>query len=37
MPQPMTLTDEQHEFRAVVRQFRDDKIAPLAGEIDRTA
>lgn len=37
MSQPMTLTDEQHEFRRVVRQFCDDKIAPLAGEIDRTA
>jgi alkylation response protein AidB-like acyl-CoA dehydrogenase len=34
--QLMTLTDEQREFRAVVRQFCDDKIAPLAGEIDRS-
>ena len=33
----MTLTDEQREFRAVVRQFADAKIAPLAGEIDRSA
>lgn len=32
----MSLTDEQHEFRAVVRQFCDDKIAPLAGDIDRS-
>jgi len=37
MTQPMTLTDEQREFRAVVRQFADAKIAPLAGEIDRSA
>ena len=34
--QPITLTDEQREFRAVVRQFAADKIAPLAAEIDRT-
>ena len=34
--QPITLTDEQREFRAVVRQFVADKIAPLAAEIDRT-
>ena len=37
MAQPITLTDEQHEFRRVVRQFCDDKIAPLAAEIDRRA
>jgi len=37
MSQPITLTDEQREFRAVVRQFCDDKIAPNAAEIDRTA
>ncbi|MCB0982310.1 MAG: acyl-CoA dehydrogenase family protein, partial [Ilumatobacter sp.] len=37
MSQPMTLTEEQHEFRSVVRQFCEDKIAPLAAEIDRTA
>jgi alkylation response protein AidB-like acyl-CoA dehydrogenase len=34
--QPMTLTPEQQEFRAVVRQFAEDKLAPLAGETDRT-
>ena len=33
----MTLTDEQREFRAVVRQFVEAKIAPLAGDIDRSA
>ena len=36
MSQSITLTDEQREFRAVLRQFCDDKIAPLAGEIDRS-
>ena len=35
--QPMNLTEEQHEFRAVVRQFAEDKIAPTAAETDRTA
>jgi alkylation response protein AidB-like acyl-CoA dehydrogenase len=35
--QPMTLTPEQQEFRAVVRQFAEDKLAPLAAETDRTA
>jgi alkylation response protein AidB-like acyl-CoA dehydrogenase len=35
--QPITLTDEQREFQAVLRQFCDDKIAPRAAEIDRTA
>ncbi len=35
MSQPITLTDEQHEFRRVMRQFCDAKIAPLAAEIDR--
>jgi alkylation response protein AidB-like acyl-CoA dehydrogenase len=35
--QSITLTDEQREFRAVVRQFAADKIAPLAAETDRTA
>ncbi|MCB1000202.1 MAG: acyl-CoA dehydrogenase family protein [Acidimicrobiales bacterium] len=34
--QSITLTDEQREFRAVLRQFVADKIAPLAGEIDRS-
>jgi len=37
MPQPITLTATQHEFRAAVRQFAEDKIAPRAAEIDRTA
>ncbi len=37
MTQPITLTEEQREFRAVVRQFAADKIAPLAAEADRTA
>ena len=35
MNQPITLTEEQHEFRRVMRQFCDAKIAPLAAEIDR--
>ena len=30
----MTLTEEQREFRAVVRQFAEDKLAPLAAEAD---
>ena len=34
--QPITLTDTQREFRAVVRRFAEDKIAPLAAEMDRT-
>ena len=34
--QPINLTDEQREFRAVVRQFCDDKIAPRAAEVDRS-
>ncbi len=37
MSQPITLTATQHEFRAAVRQFAEDKIAPRAAEIDRTA
>jgi alkylation response protein AidB-like acyl-CoA dehydrogenase len=37
MSQPITLTDEQREFRAVVRQFAADKIAPLAADADRDA
>jgi len=37
MQQPLTLRAEQHEFRAAVRQFAEDKIAPRASEIDRTA
>jgi alkylation response protein AidB-like acyl-CoA dehydrogenase len=34
--QSITLTEEQREFRAVVRQFAEDKIAPRAAEVDRT-
>jgi alkylation response protein AidB-like acyl-CoA dehydrogenase len=37
MSQPITLSAEQHEFRAAVRQFAEDKIAPRAADIDRTA
>src|SRR5262245_32961158 len=37
MTQPMTLSGEQREFRAVVRDFAREKIAPLAAETDRTA
>jgi alkylation response protein AidB-like acyl-CoA dehydrogenase len=37
MTQSITLTDEQREFRTVVRQFAADKIAPLAAEADRSA
>src|SRR4051812_46670021 len=33
----MNLTDEQREFRAVMRQFAEDKIAPRAAEVDRDA
>jgi alkylation response protein AidB-like acyl-CoA dehydrogenase len=33
--QPITLTDEQREFRAVVRRFCEEKIAPHAAEVDR--
>src|SRR5438477_8462214 len=35
--QPITLTEEQHEFRRVLRQFCDDKIAPLAATNDARA
>jgi alkylation response protein AidB-like acyl-CoA dehydrogenase len=35
--QPITLTDEQRQFRAVVRQFAEDKLAPLAAEADQKA
>ncbi len=35
MSQPITLSEEQHEFRRVLRHFCDAKIAPLAAEIDR--
>ncbi len=32
--QPITLTDEQRQFREVLRQFSEDKIAPRAAETD---
>jgi alkylation response protein AidB-like acyl-CoA dehydrogenase len=32
----MTLSEEQREFRAVLRRFCDDKIAPRAAEVDET-
>jgi alkylation response protein AidB-like acyl-CoA dehydrogenase len=35
--QPITLTEEQHEFRRVLRQFCDAKIAPLAATNDERA
>ncbi len=35
--QPLTLTEEQREFRSVLRQFAEDKIAPRAGEVDARA
>ncbi len=35
--QPLTLTDEQREFRSVLRQFAEDKIAPRAAEVDARA
>jgi alkylation response protein AidB-like acyl-CoA dehydrogenase len=35
--QPITLSDEQRQFRAALRQFCDDKIAPRAAEVDKTA
>ena len=37
MTQSITLSDEQCEFRAVLRQFARDKIAPQAAETDRTS
>jgi alkylation response protein AidB-like acyl-CoA dehydrogenase len=36
MNQTINLTDEQQQFRASVRQFANDKIAPLAAEADRS-
>jgi alkylation response protein AidB-like acyl-CoA dehydrogenase len=35
--QAMNLSDEQREFRSVLRQFVADKITPLAADIDRSA
>ncbi len=37
MTQAITLTDEQREFRAVLRRFAEDKIAPRAAEVDERA
>lgn len=37
MNQPITMSEEQREFRAVVRQFAADKITPLAADADRAA
>jgi alkylation response protein AidB-like acyl-CoA dehydrogenase len=34
---PFALSEEQREFRAVMRQFCEDKIAPRAAEVDRRA
>jgi alkylation response protein AidB-like acyl-CoA dehydrogenase len=33
----MTLSEEQHEFRQVVRQFAESKVAPRAAQSDETA
>jgi alkylation response protein AidB-like acyl-CoA dehydrogenase len=35
--QPITLTEEQRGFRDTLRRFCEDKIAPNAAEVDRTA
>ena len=35
--QSITLSDEQRAFKAVLRQFCDDKIAPLAAQVDERA
>jgi alkylation response protein AidB-like acyl-CoA dehydrogenase len=37
MNQPINLSDEQREFRAVVRRFAEDKIAPRAAATDEKA
>ena len=37
MQQPMTLSEEQHDFRKVVRQFAETKIAPRAAHTDKVA
>ncbi|HEX2850674.1 MAG TPA: acyl-CoA dehydrogenase family protein [Acidimicrobiales bacterium] len=34
--QPLLLSDEQRQFRTVLRQFAEEKIAPHAAEVDRT-
>jgi alkylation response protein AidB-like acyl-CoA dehydrogenase len=36
MEQPITLTPEQHAFRAAVRQLAEERFAPRAAEIDAT-
>ena len=36
-PQSLTPTDEQVEFRRVLRQFAEEQISPRAAEVDRTA
>lgn len=36
MMQPILLSDEQREFRNVIRRFAADKIAPHAAEAHRT-
>ena len=35
--QPLLLTDEQREFRSVLRRFCEDKLAPRAAEVDERA
>ncbi len=35
--QPITLSDEQRDFRSTMRHFSEDKIAPRAAEIDERA
>jgi len=35
--QPILLSEEQREFRAVLRRFSEDKIAPRAAEVDERA
>ncbi|MEI8239821.1 MAG: acyl-CoA dehydrogenase family protein, partial [Actinomycetota bacterium] len=37
MSQPITLTDEQRQFRSVLRQFCEERIAPNAAAIDKNA
>jgi alkylation response protein AidB-like acyl-CoA dehydrogenase len=37
MDQPMALTDEQRQFRDVLRRFCEDRIAPQAAETDHKA
>ena len=37
MTQTITLTDEQREFRTVLRRFAEDKIAPRAAALDEKA